>query len=158
MKKNIVALLLAFVAIAATPAWSQNTSADVVDMDALRNAVRSDKKALIASALDLTPAQARRFWPIYDAYQRNIEVTNRKRALAVEAIVGKDQNLTDVYARSLANELIANDEAEIKARRKMHNRVMRALPPMKAARYLQLEAKIRAVQDYDIASAIPLVR
>ena len=158
MRKNIVALLLAFVAIAAAPAWSQKPSADVVDMDALRNAVRSDKKALIASALDLTPAQARRFWPIYDAYQRNIEVTNRKRALAVEAIVGKDQNLTDVYARSLANELIANDEAEIKARRKMHNRVMRALPPMKAARYLQLEAKIRAVQDYDIASAIPLVR
>ena len=35
---------------------------------------------------------------------------------------------------------------------------MRALPPRKAARYLQLESKIRAMQDYDIAKAIPLVK
>ena len=35
---------------------------------------------------------------------------------------------------------------------------MRALPPKKALRYLQLEAKIRAVQAYDIAQAIPLVK
>ena len=52
----------------------------------------------------------------------------------------------------------ANDEAEIKARRTMHNRVMRALPPRKAARYLQLESKVRAVQDYDIATTIPLIK
>jgi hypothetical protein len=35
---------------------------------------------------------------------------------------------------------------------------MRVLPPVKAARYLQLESKIRAVQAYDIASTIPLIK
>jgi hypothetical protein len=34
----------------------------------------------------------------------------------------------------------------------------RILPPKKAARYLQLESKIRAVQAYDIAANIPLVK
>jgi hypothetical protein len=34
----------------------------------------------------------------------------------------------------------------------------RVLPPKKAARYLQLESKIRAMQAYDIAAGIPLVR
>jgi hypothetical protein len=53
---------------------------------------------------------------------------------------------------------MAADEAEIKARRSMHNKVLRALPVKKAARYLQLESKIRAFQDYDIAVAIPLVK
>ena len=38
----------------------------------------------------------------------------------------------------------------------MQNKVMRALPDKKAARYVQLESKIRAYQDYDIAVAIPL--
>ena len=73
-------------------------------------------------------------------------------------MIAKDESLSSLYARNLANELIANDEAEIRARRAMHNRIMRALPPNKAARYLQLESKIRAVQDYDIASTIPLVK
>jgi hypothetical protein len=34
----------------------------------------------------------------------------------------------------------------------------RILPPTKAARYMQLEKKIRAVQAYDIAATIPLIR
>jgi hypothetical protein len=34
---------------------------------------------------------------------------------------------------------------------------MRALPAIKAARYLQLEDKMLAVRDYDEASAVPLV-
>ena len=50
------------------------------------------------------------------------------------------------------------DEAEVKARRTMYNKVMKTLPPQKAARYLQLESKIRAAQAYDIAVAIPLVK
>ena len=108
--------------------------------------------------MQLTAAEAKKFWPIYDAYQRSVDVSNQRRSLAIEAVIAKDQSLSNLYARNLANELIANDEAEIRARRTLHNRMMRALPPSKAARYLQLESKIRAVQDYDIASTIPLVK
>ena len=36
--------------------------------------------------------------------------------------------------------------------------LMKALPIKKAARYLQLESKIRAAQAYDIAVGIPLIR
>jgi hypothetical protein len=58
---------------------------------------------------------------------------------------------------------MAADEAEVKSRRSLQNRLMRGvptriLPPRKAARYLQLESKIRAVQAYDIAANIPLIR
>jgi hypothetical protein len=35
---------------------------------------------------------------------------------------------------------------------------MRALPPKKAVRYLQLESKIRAAQSYAIAETIPLIK
>jgi len=35
---------------------------------------------------------------------------------------------------------------------------MKALPPVKAARFLQLEDKMLAVRDYDEASAVPLIR
>jgi hypothetical protein len=69
-----------------------------------------------------------------------------------------DKPLSDPYARNLAKELVAVDEAEVKARRAMYNRVIKALPPKKAARYVQLESKIRAVQAYDVATAIPLVK
>jgi Spy/CpxP family protein refolding chaperone len=158
MKKMITALLLAVASLTAPMGVAQNKGGDVTDMQALRAAIKSDKKAFVASTMNLTPAEAKRFWPIYDAYQRSVDVGNQRRALAIEAVVAKDQTLSSLYARNLANELIANEETEIRARRTLHNRLMRALPPNKAARYLQLESKIRAVRDYDIATTIPLIK
>jgi hypothetical protein len=158
MKKSVVAVLVAFAALTASIAVAADKAADVTDMQALRAAIKSDKKAFVAATLKLTDAEAKRFWPIYAAYQRSIDLTNRKRALGVEAVVAKDEDLSNLYAKNLAIEAIANDEAEIKARRALQNRLMKALPSIKAAQYLQLEAKIRAVQDYDIASTIPLVK
>jgi hypothetical protein len=145
------------------PAWAEGSVADVTDMQALRTAVRADKKAFVASTLQLTPLEAKRFWPVYDTYQRVLDATNRRLALAVVAVAGLDKPITDLYARNLANDLIAADEEEVKARRTLHNRLMRGLPtrilpPRKAARYLQLESKIRAMQDYDVATGIPLVK
>jgi Spy/CpxP family protein refolding chaperone len=158
MNKYLIAMVCAWSLLAAPLAFAQGNPADAADMQALRIAVRADRKALVASTLSLTDAEAKKFWPIYDAYQRDLDLINRQRVLAVEGVIALDKPVSDLYARSLSNQLIAADEAEIKARRTMHNKVMRALPPRKAARYLQLESKIRAFQAYDVALAIPLVK
>ena len=163
MKKNFAAVLFFAATIAAQSAWAEDKIADVTDMQALRAAVRADKKAFVASTLKLTAAEAKRFWPVYDNYQRIVDSANERRVVAVEALIALDKPISDLYARNLANELVATDEVEIKARRTLHNRLMRGvptrvLPPRKAARYLQLEAKIRAVLDYDIAATIPLIK
>jgi hypothetical protein len=163
MKKDFAAALFAAAMIAAQFAWAEDKIAEVTDMQALRAAVRTDKKAFVASTLKLTNAEAKRFWPIYDSYQRVLDSANQRRVVAVEGLIALDKPISDLYARTLANELIATDEAEIKARRTLHNRLMRGvptrvLPPKKAARYLQLESKIRAVLAYDIAATIPLIR
>ena len=67
-------------------------------------------------------------------------------------MIGQDKPVSDLYAKQIAKDIIVADETEIKARRTLYNRVMRALPANKAVRYLQLEAKIRAVQAYDISA------
>jgi hypothetical protein len=163
MQKILAAALLAAGLVLSQLAWAEDKIADVTDMDALRAAIRADKKGFVASTLNLTAAEAKRFWPIYDTYQRIADAANRRRSVAVEAIVTLDKPITDLYARNLANELIGADEEEVRARRAMTNRLMRGvptrvLPPKKAARYLQLESKIRAMQAYDIAAGIPLVK
>ena len=157
MKHYLAAALFMTIAIASSPAWTQGQPAPANDMQALRAAVKADKRALVAKTLDLTPAEATKFWPIYDAYQRKLDTANRQTAIAVEGLVGRDKPMSDAFAKQLAGDMLASDEGEIKARRTMQNKVMKALPPKKAARYLQLEGKIRAFQDYDLAVVIPLV-
>lgn len=162
MKKNLAFVLFGIAMIAMHSTWAQD-KADVIDMQALRNAVRADKKAFVASALNLTDAEAKKFWPLYDSYQRDVDLANRRRNVVLEVLISRDKPFSELYARNLATELIAADETEIKSRRSLHNRLMRGvptriLPPKKAARYLQLENKIRPVQAYDIAANIPLIR
>ena len=158
MKKILIVTILAAATLMAPSVRAQAQSAEASDMQALRAAVKADKRAYIASMLKLTDAEAKKFWPAYDGYQRDLDMINRKRNVALEGLVALDRPISDLYAKNLAAELIATDEAEIKSRRTLHNRVMRALPAKKAARYLQLESKLRALQFYDIAVAFPLVK
>jgi len=158
MKRKFAALLFAAAVIAAPSVGAEGNAADATDMQALRAAVQADKKALVASTLALTDAEAKKFWPIYDAYQRDLDLANRKRNLAIEGLVARDKPLSDLYARNLLKDLFDADDTEIRARRTLQSRLLKALPPKKAARYLQLEAKIRAAQAYDIAVAFPLVK
>ena len=163
MKTNVAAMLFAAGLIVTQCAWAEDKAADVTDMQALRNAVRTDRKAFVASTLQLTDAEAKKFWPLYDAYQRDVDLANQRRNVVVTTLIGMDKPPSDLYARNLATELMAADEAEVKSRRSLQNRLMRGvptriLPPKKAVRYLQLESKIRAVLAYDIAANIPLLR
>jgi Spy/CpxP family protein refolding chaperone len=158
MDRNIAAILIALAMIVARSAYAEGNAADVTDMQALRTAVKADKRAFVASTLQLTDVEAKKFWPIYDDYQRDIDMANRQQTRAIEGLIARDKPVSSLYAKALANDLIASDEAEIKARRKMFNRLIKALPPSKAARYMQLEAKIRAYQDYDVATTFPLIR
>ena len=163
MNKNLAAVLFAAAVIAAPYASAEDKSADVTDMQALRTAVRNDKKAFVASTLKLTPAEEKKFWPVYDEYQRNLDMTNRRRVVAIQQIVVGDAPDSELYAKRLVSELIAVDEADLKARRTLQNRLMRGVPtrilsPKKAARYLQLESKIRAIQAYDVAATVPLIK
>jgi Spy/CpxP family protein refolding chaperone len=158
MSKYIAPLLFAATMFVTPCGWAEGSVADVTDMQALRAAVKTDKRAFVASVLNLTDAEGKKFWPIYDAYQRGVDMANRDRTIAMTDLIGLDKPLSEPFARTLAKELIAADEAEIKARRTLQNKLMKALPIKKAARYLQLESKIRAAQAYDIAVGIPLIR
>jgi Spy/CpxP family protein refolding chaperone len=158
MKTSVSALLFAVAVITASTAWAQGNAADVTDMQALRSAVRTDKKAFVASVLKLTDAEAKKFWPAYDAYQRTFDMTNREKSVTLEGVIAQDKPVSDPYAKQIAKNVIAADEVEVKARRTLYNRLLKAVPAKKALQYLQLEAKIRAVQAYDVAQAIPLVK
>ena len=118
----------------------------------------SDKKALVAKSLALTDAEAKRFWPVYDAYQRKLDATNRRYALAIQEAVLPDRAVTDAHARILAKELGEIEDAESRARKTMFAGAVKALPGRKAIRYIQLENKLESGYHFDVATTMPLIK
>ena len=158
MKKILWAIVCAATLLAA-PAYAQSTSADM-DMQILRDKLKADKKVIVASNMQLTDAEANAFWPIYDAYQNDLKAVNARMGNGILAYADayKAGPISDGAAKMFLDEAIAIDDAEVKLRKDYAAKLTAAIPAAKAARYLQIESKIRAVIRYELAANIPLVK
>ena len=127
-------------------------------IDAVRKAVREDKRALVAKNMELTEAEAKKFWPLYDAYQKDIEAARQKQNRAVLDYVNQYSSMNDANAKRIAREIAAADAEEHKLAEKMLTRLYAVMPARKAVRYMQIENKIRLINEYDMAAQLPLVQ
>ena len=153
-----IALLLASLMAGMTASAQTQAPSAPATMDAIRQAVGADKRALVEKNMQLTPEEAKKFWPIYDEYQKELEKIVQKQNRAVLDYVNAENSMTDANARRIAKELVGADSDENKLREKTARKMLTALPARKAVRYLQIENKLRAFYRYDIAERIPLVK
>jgi len=147
----------AIVAGLASPAMAQISGTN--SMEILRQKIKADKKLVIAENLNLTEAEGTAFWPVYDAYQKDLQQINQRIAALVLSYADAYNKgpVADDAAKKLLGETLAVDEAEVKLRASYAPKVLAALPATKAARYIQIENKIRALIRYELATGIPLV-
>lgn len=165
MMKPIRSLLIAAVVVVALPAAAQGAAAgtpaagapDAAQIQKLRERIRTDPKALVAKNLELTEAEAKAFWPAYDECHVKLDGAQRRVNRAILDYVNAMNTMTDANAKKIATDLLAAEKDEAGARKACFDRVAKVLPGKKAARYLQIESKIRALVHFDAAVAIPLV-
>ena len=130
------------------------------NMDILRQKVKADKKLVVAENLMLTEAEGAKFWPVYDAYQKELQQINERLKAVILAYADAYNKgpVTDATAKKLIEDASAVDDAEATLRRTALPKILAVLPAAKAARYVQIENKIRAVIRYELAAGIPLVQ
>jgi hypothetical protein len=142
----------------ALPALAQ--TAATTNMDILRQKIKADKKLVIAENLNLTDAEGARFWPVYEAYQKDLQQINDRLTTTIKAYADAYSKgpVADDVAKKLLDDAAAIDDAELQVKKAATPKILAALPAMKAARYIQMENKIRAVIRYELAANIPLVQ
>jgi hypothetical protein len=156
--KGAFGAVIAVTLSVASPISAQDKPAD--NMQILREKIRADKKLLVAVNMELTEAEAKNFWPVYEQYQNDLQKMNKRMVNMLESYADdfRSKSLTDDKARKLIDEALAIDKAEADLKSAYAPKLSKALPVRKVVRYLQIENKIRAVVRYDIASGVPLVR
>jgi hypothetical protein len=156
MMKKLVTVC-ALVAGMASAAAAQTTG--TTNMDILRQKIKADKKLVVATNLKLTDAEGAAFWPVYDAYQKDLQQINQRLAAVVVAYADAYNKgpVANDMAKKLLDDAIAVDDAEGKLKASYVPKILATLPATKAARYIQIENKIRAAIRYELAEGIPLV-
>jgi hypothetical protein len=151
----IVSVLTVILALAAIPVISQDKPAD--NMQIVREKVRADKKLFVAVNLELTDSEAEAFWPVYDSYQKDLYKLAGRFTKLIEDYARNYQTMSDEVARKLLDEYLAIEDEHQRLRQSYLPKFREALPDKKVVRYYQLENKIDAVVDYELAANIPLV-
>ena len=142
---------------AASPGAGTKSSA-AINAEILLNKIKADKKFLVASNMDLTEAEAIKFWPLYDGYQKKLSYINDRLdgTIMDYAKAYKQGPLSDSTAAKLLDEALEVEEAEVALKQDYAQQLGRVLPESKVARYLQIETKIRSILKYEFAREIPL--
>ena len=153
-------LVTAFVIAAGLAASAMAQTASTANMDILRQKLKADKKLVVAENLSLTDAEGAAFWPVYDAYQKELQAINQRLTATILAYADAYNKgaVSNETAKKLLDEALAIDAAEAKLKASSAPKILAVLPATKAARYIQIENKIRAAVRYELAAGIPLVQ
>ena len=151
------AVLLLLAAMVAMPAFSAG-HAGSSDMDIAREKIKADKKFVVAKNMELTEEEGKKFWPVYEAYQEDLQKINQRILKLVNeyADAYNKGEVTDSMARKLTDEAIDIEHDEASLKKSYVPKLSKVLPGVKVARYIQIESKVRAIVRYELAAAIPL--
>ena len=157
----IIVTFSALLLLGSTSLYSQGQTTPTVpdkDLELLRKDLRSGKKQIIEINLQLTEAEATKFWPIYDQYTAESGKIYDARYELIKEYAATFRGLTDAQAASLAARYINSDDATVKLRQKYFPIFAKAISGRKTALFFQLDRRIGLMIDLQLASEIPLVQ
>jgi hypothetical protein len=137
-------------------AIAQDQPAD--NMEIVKEKIRSDKKLFIATNMQLTESEANAFWPVYGAYQVEINKLRDREIKLIEKFAASYEMMSDDVAKKLLDDSLSIDLSHQELRQTYLAKFRGVLSDKKVARYYQLESKIDAVMEYELARRIPLVK
>jgi hypothetical protein len=167
-KKNLLAISVATVVMLTSSARGQSSAQQPTnasaqssvdqDIDLMRKDVRSQKKQIIAANLQLTDAEAEKFWPLYDQYTAELVKINDAKYAAIKDYATNYDTLTDDKAVSLTRQILGVDQSVAQLREKYVPIIGNVISGKKTALFFQLDRRLVALIDLQLAAAIPMVQ
>jgi len=139
MKRVIVTLLfLSFVWV------SVHAQGRKGGMPGMIERMKVEKISFIATQLDLTPAEAQVFWPVYNEFERkrmSLEMNKRELEFKVN---GKLDVFSEGELKKINSEFISTFSDEAQLMQEYNSRFLEVLPIHKVIRLYQAERKFRS--------------
>lgn len=143
-------------------ALGQSDSSDVLDKPELANAralLQAGREQIIREDLQMSDEASAGFWPVYEKYIVALGVVRDRKAQLVAGFMQayRDGEFSDEYAEWLIEENFEIKAEWMRIQRSFAPHFREVLPVVKVARFYQLENKMDAEVDAQLALLVPLV-
>ena len=117
-----------------------------------------EKEARINCFYTNLETEAQAFWPVYEEYQKALEKLDTLTGKLIEDYARNFQDMSDMVAKTIVDDHLAIEMERAKLMQSYLPKLRQVLPERKVARYYQIENKIKAVANFEIARNIPLFK
>jgi len=107
--------------------------------------------------MQLDEKQAALFWPVYTEYDTALTKIGDERLAIIHEYAANFMTMTNEKVDQLAKQVMALDDQRNELRRKYDEQVSKALSPVLAARFFQVENQIQLLVDLKIAANLPIL-
>jgi Spy/CpxP family protein refolding chaperone len=111
----------------------------------------------MAKNLTLTADQAAKFWPVFNAYQKEQNAIMDDQLKGVQKYADSSETLDDAGALALMRAHFDRDAKMNALRQKWLGEFQKVLPTKLAVRAMQIDRRLSLATQMEIASRIPLV-
>jgi hypothetical protein len=127
------------------------------DAELTRQVLATERQAIVANALDLSGKQSEDFWPLYREYDADRAKLGERRIRILLAYEEAYPNLSTGEASQMTREVLDVQAAEIELKKRYLDRFRKVLGEIQTARFYQVERKLDAAENMELAKSIPLV-
>jgi hypothetical protein len=146
---------------AAQPSASPTADAQKKNIQAYIELLRSDvsqqKAEMMGAVMQLSAADAAKFWPIYSEYDAELKKVNDLRVANIQDYASNYSQMTDAKADELIQNAFTYEKQRSELLAKYYDRVKQSVGATTAARFVQVEHQLLLIIDLKLAASLPIV-
>jgi len=150
-------VLVIFTLLLATAAFAQDDLGEWLQL--VKQDLKAQKKEIITKGMQtFTDEEAKRFWPIYDAYNAELDNFVDARVALIKAYADDYDHMTDAKAEELLNRRFAIQKQRNLLDEKYRKQFATALSPRRLVRFYQIEHQIDLLIELRAVSQVPMMK
>ncbi len=115
------------------------------------------KKELVDQYMQFSDTEAAAFWPVYEAYMAERQKLSNDRIRILAEYADQYDRLTDQKAEDLTYVALVNDIKLDKLKKKYFKKFKKAVSPLRASQFMQLENYLQTAIRHEVQEAIPFI-
>ena len=149
---TIVLLLGLFVSLNAQTEYFET------DIRGIRTDIREVAKEIFAQNMELTPDQAKIFWPLYDEYMAELKLLGDQEVKITEELMRNFYLMDEATASNILDDVLNLERDKQSLKSEYIRKMKKALPAKVVGKFYQVERRLSLLIDAEIASKIPLLK
>ena len=151
-------MLLSFSSAVSAQATTDEQTALDQQIALTRQSAHTDRKIIIMGNMTFTADESAQFWPAWNDYRAAMAANGDRTLALIKNFATNYESMTDQKATEIMTDHFSIEMQDVVVKQKFAKEIVKFMPAQKVMRVIQIENKLDAAIDLQLAAEIPLAQ